>query len=226
MATVQDLIVAAYAKSGKNKGQQIATEGTELLKQFNRNLRGYFSVAARVNPLFFGKKATVAFGSGKWAYPADVEALWRVETEGGEEVALVPLEDRQAEVSLPAVYYFAQALYSAGNAEDPTSGNLVLFYSRQPTEASTVTSAIDTDWPVSFEELLVLDLAAMLATKDNRGDELENVRTEWNRWFLLFAAHVEHANMAERRRFNLVRRFNSNTIGSLSQLVGSPAAAP
>ena len=79
--TPTDLIEAAYAKSMKNNPGQIATETTELLQVVIRMLRKFYSIAARVNPLYFADTEAVAptaDGSG-WERPEGAESIFRIE---------------------------------------------------------------------------------------------------------------------------------------------------
>lgn len=223
MATAQALIIAAYGKSGKNKGTQIATLSSELLDQFNRIVRGYFAIAARLNPVFFADSLAVAFAGGGWAFPSAAECIFRLEhpasTAPGLEVVSVPFDDRAAEPSMPAVYMMGQKFFSAGNALDPVNGSLTFIFSRRPTDCGAVTDAVDAAWPDSFNELLVMDMALYLAIKDGRDADIQQNRTDRDYWLRLYAAHVEHANVTERRRKANIRRFNTNQLIPISDMV-------
>lgn len=224
--TVQDILNGAYAKSKKNNPGRIATESTELLEVVKRSLRGLYSFAARINPAFFAETASVAFASGGWARPETAESIWRIENPSNVEVVVVPIEDRAAEVGKPAVYEFGKQFRGAGNASDPTSGNLTFFYSRRPTDATALTSTLDAQWVEQFNELLMLEVAIYLAIKDERPGELPELKTQRDAWAKQYIAFLEHATVNVVRRWGHIQRFNSPTMVPLfSLLAGTDAQA-
>lgn len=222
--TVQQILTAAYAKSTKNRPGTIATENTELLQTVYRAMAGLFAFAARVNPTYFAKSSGVV-GAGapaSFARPADAESIFRIETNTGAEVAVVPYFDKSAESGMPAVYRIGQQFISAGNAGDPAAGvTLTFFYSKRPDVPATLASTIDPLWNEQYNELLVLEVAIYLAAKDGRMDEVQQLVGERNRWVALFVAFLEHETSNERRRFGHLNRINTNT---LMPLLASGAA--
>lgn len=222
--TVQELLTAAYAKSKKNQPGRIATESTELVAVVNRVIRMYFQIAARVNPYFFAKSASVAFASTGWPRPSDAEAVLRITNPSAVEVVVVPIEDPTAESGLPAVYRISQEYRTAGNASDPTSGNLTFLYSKRPTDLTATTDTIDTLWPTAYAELAALEVATYLAVKDGREGEVPYLAGERDRWLVMFLAFLEHETMNERRRYD--QRFNVPSAGPLmSMLAGGTGVA-
>lgn len=231
MSTGRDLVIGAYAQSSKNQPGRIATESTELLRVVNAVMKGCYAVAARVRPAYFGKTATVAFAAGGWAYPADAETVYRIETPTPTEVVVVPFEDKKAEIGRPAVYFFGRKYVSAGNALDPVSGNLTLYYAPRHSTLATLDTALDASWPADYDNLPILAIAAYLARKDGRGDDAAAAYAEGTQWLALFVAHVEHAVAEERGRFGPALVSSAGSLVSLAQLVfggavvGGPTAS-
>ena len=232
--TPQDILNGAYAKSEKNMPGTIATESTELLQLVIRAMRGLYAFAARVNPTYFAEKAVVAVAAGAWPRPVTAESIWRVEGDAttlpalpvGTEVVVVPIEDKQAESGKPAIYAFGQKFYSAGNANDPTGGNLTFFYSKRPTDPATLATALDATWVEQFNELLVLEVAIYLALKDGRADEAAALKADRDRWAQLFIAHLEHETANTRRRYGHLRRINTQTLVPLASLLAGGGGLP
>lgn len=215
----QDLLTDAYAKSKKNQPGKIATESTELLGVVNRVVRTFFQIGVRVNPYFFGDTEDVAYVSPGWARPSAAETIYRIETAAEVEVVVVPFEDRSAESGLPAVYRLGQVFRSAGNTNDPTSGTLTFFYSKRPTDVAALTSDIDSMFPDAYRELAVLEIAAYLALKDGRAEEVARLVAERDRWLRMFLAFLEHETVNERRRFGHLQPFNTGSLMPIESLL-------
>lgn len=207
--TPNDIIEGAYAKSTKNDPDTISTDATELLGVVQRAVRRAFSLMARVNPVWIATTQTVAFAGSGWTRPATAQSILRVELETGAEVKVVPFNDRTAEASLRAVYRLGNTFYSAGNANDPTSGNLVFWFARFPVDPAGLASNIDSLFPDHFAELLMFEVALHLATKDGRSDELPGLTAERDAWEELLEEFLEHETANESRRFDLLNRFQT-----------------
>ncbi|MDZ7418794.1 MAG: hypothetical protein ONB52_21935 [candidate division KSB1 bacterium] len=233
--TVRDILEAAYAKSVKNRPGTLATETGELLQTVIRAHRGLYAVAARVNPLFFGKIANVTFATSGWPRPTDAEAVFRLEwiagTNGttggtwadGTEIVVIPFDDRNAEPLLPSVYRFGQMFYGAGRSGDPTGGPIRFFYSKRPTDPANLDSQLDASWPEQFNELLVLEVAMYLAHKDGRMEELPKLERDRDRWLELYIGFLQHETVNERRRFAHVWRINTTSLLPLLPFVAPGA---
>lgn len=215
--TPQQILTDAYAKSKKNQPGRIATESVELLGVVNRVIRTFFQIGVRVNPTFFGDSAVVSFSSG-WARPTAAEMIFRIE-DGGDEVVVVPFDQKTAESGLPAVYRMGQVFLSAGNAGDPTSGDLTFFYAKTPTDAATLGTDIDSMWPETYKELAVLEVAAYLAVKDEREAETAYLVAERDNWLRMFLAFLEHETINERRSFGIPTPFNTNSVVPIASLL-------
>jgi hypothetical protein len=220
--TVLDILVAAYARSLKNKPGTIATEATELLNLVTRLLRGWYAYAATVNYTVFAGLVDVeaqAESGGPdqegWERPEDAEVVFRIErtghTTGGsgaaqDEVVVVPYDDPHAEPGKGAVYRIGQVYFPAGNAKDPTGGELRIFFSRRPSDPATVDDTLDPQWIESYNDLLILDVAIYLAVKDGRADEAQQLNAERTDWMQRFTNFLLHPEANERRRFATQRR--------------------
>lgn len=221
--TPQDFMDAAYAKSMKNNPGQIATESTELLQLVIRTLRKFYSVAARVNPYYFATSSEVAApGSATpWARPEGAESVFRIRKADGTEVMVVPEDDRDAEEGKPAVYRWGKNYYEAGNTSDPDPATdaLTFYYSKRPTDPATVATTVDSTWEEAYNELVILEIAAYLANKDGRAEEMAQLAAERDEWLRLFIMFLEHETANERRRFGHLRRFNTQSLVPLNDLL-------
>lgn len=197
--TVEQIIERAYATSFKNRPGTIATAGTELVDVVARLLMEMFVLAADENPDYFGNVAQVAYNGTSWPRPAAAESVTRLEVSGAE-VVVVPYDQRTIEAGTPAVYERGGQFYSAGNAGDPTSGTLTVFFSDLPAALVDETSTLDARWPERFNPILELGLAGYLARKDSRPEEAAGFEAERARWVVLFSQHLRHATA------NLIRQ--------------------
>lgn len=222
------ILEAAYAKSKKNQPGKIATESVELLQVVIRAMRGLYAFAARFNPTYFADTEAVAYVNPGWARPQTLELIFRVEKQSdGTEVVVVPFDDRRAESGLPAIYRYGQVYRPASaGAPDPQAGTLVFFGSKRPDDPATLDATLDPLWVEQFNELLILEVAIYLAMKDARPDEVPALKLDRDKWAQLYAAHLEHETVNERRRFAHVQRFNSPSLVPVwSLLAGATATA-
>lgn len=215
--TVQDILYAAYARSTQNMPGTLATESTELLSVVQRALDGCYAFAARINPTFFAETADVVGVAGVWLRPELAESIFLIEEADSTEVAVVPYNDRTAEELMPSVFEFGQNFNKAGNASDPgDTDTLTFYYSKRPDTLTDLADTLDAMWREQFNELLVIEVAIYLATKDgaaqSRGTELEVFVAERLRWANRFAAHLEHSTANLRRRFGHIQRINTEAM--------------
>lgn len=218
MATGEDIVFAAYGFSSKNQPTKIADEATELVGFLNRALRAFFAIAAKVNPQFFGAVETVAIDGDNWPRPETAELVFRIEDENQEEVAIVPIEDRGAEPSLPGVYMLGRLYYARGLDNDP-EGDLDFWFSRSAEALADLEDDVDIGWPTTFDQLLSLEVALYLALKDGRMEEVPDLRSRRDGQLVLFLLHVSHADVGVRRRFNIQRRHSDPGIIAVSELL-------
>lgn len=222
--TPDDIFTAAYAKSRKNNPGVTATP-TELLNLFIRVYPLFWTIAARVNPAFFGKQSAVTYldTPGGWSRPTDAESIFRIEDDGGEEVIIVPFDERDADPYVPAVYEWGQVFYSAGNSLDPEEESgvteLTFWYSKIPDTVAAATEELEALWPEHYNELLVLELAIVLSLKDDRNAEVGLLRQDRDAWLQRYIAFLEHATAAVVRSTGHTQRFQHPGYQSLAPLL-------
>lgn len=224
MATALELIVAAHGTSTKNNPGKIAASEGELLRVLNDSLNGCYAIAAHVNYLVFAVQETIAHGSLGWPYPECAEAVFRIEfPDSGNEVALVPYDQRNAETGMPAVYFLGLHYIGAGNDGDPVAESLRFFYSKMPTSYTSLDSTTDASWRSRHNPLLIADVGMYLARKDGRADDLAALAADRQTALAKFVAFLEHANVHERRMYATHRQLPSYTLESLTaMLAGGP----
>jgi hypothetical protein len=205
VATAQSLIDQAYNRSLKARPAQF-NEPSELLAIVRRSLLECFIAAAAVRPEFFGKSADVAFTAGGWPRPSDAITIYRIENPADERVVEVPVHDRRADVSQPAVYAEGGIYFTAGNALDPTSGALTFRYARAPRAltaltgdpAGTTDPALGSEW----DEIHILALYIHMIGKDAANhpagemDRQTAQRAAWLENFRTFVAQSSTATVA------------------------------
>lgn len=195
-------------------GPGATATAAELVPAVQDSLHALFQIAARVNPAFYGASVAVVWASG-WPRPTDAEAIERIERADGENVVVVPSDQRQAEPGFPCVYRWGQTYFPAGVTPGPEEGEtLTFFYSRQPAALSAPTDSIDSAYPTSHRTLLELDTAIRLAIKDGGAttEILEALGGERHDALSRYVAHLEHETIGERRTHGHIRKFNTATL--------------
>lgn len=227
MATVSDITTAALARNRRNQPGIIATN-TELLNAFRRIWPTFWVIAARVNPAFFGAREELEPDAESdptgWLRPSNAELIYRLEfadgARAGEEITVVPLDERDAEPTRAAVYEWGQVYYPAGNDDDPAlTDEIRAWYSKLPEDVDALSDELDSLWPGHFDELLVLELALLLATKDERLEEIPGLRSDRDVWLRRFIAHLEHTTVGVTRSTGQSQRFQGPTIVPLNELL-------
>lgn len=223
--TGTEIATWAIGKSRDNNPAIITTEATDLYQLINRALRGLGAYAARINPTFFATSSSVAMASSKWVRPEDAESIYRVEaaaTSGptnitaGTEIIRVPFDQRATDPAFPAIYRLGQYYYPRSSSatvapKAPQDGSLTFYYAKRFAALTVLTGTIDGLWTPAYNELLVLELAVYLALKDKRTTDLATLIPARDHWLNLFTAFLEHEDVGERRRFEHVQRFNTQT---------------
>lgn len=181
--TVQDVLDAAYGHSRLTREGVDADEATELRLLVGRVQGQVLAESWPLAPDVLGTSASVAFAAGGWAHPSTSFGVWRIETALGVEVIQVPLDEKDADRTRPAVYRIGNTFKVAGNANDPTSGSLTFYHVAQPATPAAVGTTLDTRIPDAFLDLLSLAVARYLAVKTNangvRSAEIEALEAEW-----------------------------------------------
>lgn len=207
MTTPQELIDASYGYSLKTQPQETATENPELRRVIGRSLQALSTIAASVNPTFFGVEATVSPNSGNtgWDEPDDAESIFYVEDASGEEVITVPVHEKGLEPQRPGVYTMGRTMKPRGesNDPDPSADNLTVFYAKELAFPPDLVTDLDAAWDESHDELLIQQLAIYIATKDigSQAMELEVFRAERNRELSRFIRRLENQMSNVRSRF-------------------------
>jgi len=220
--TCKVLIEAAYERSVANDADKLGSD-PELVGVIWRRLYQIYSIAARVNPAYFGKISSAALPSSNvWARPSDAELVFKVlaGTAGstgvltsGTEVNIVPVDDTLCEMA-PRIYEMGRSYYSVDATGDPdnvdTTGDKLSFYysKRHPALDTTLatdhaTNTLESDWPEQFNDLLVLHLSKYLSVKDGMRDsaEWQALNAEEEALMVLFHSHLQHENYGMRARY-------------------------
>lgn len=206
--TAKAIIDAAYARSTFNEPDKLATN-SELIGVIDRRLKQLYSLAARNNPLYFGKRLPVTYDAGVqgWPRPNDAEmvvSLYYSAT--GDEVHIVPFDDRIAEMP-PRVYEFGKVYFSVGTPSDPTAESIDFFYSKRHPDldasqpATAAVNTVDSSWPEQFNDLMVLHVARYLSIKDQREGEVQILAAEEAALLEVFFRHLAHENYGMKARW-------------------------
>src|SRR5688572_25858682 len=104
--TVAQIIDQAYATSKANRPGTAGTEGVEFLRHIQNSLNRYFADAVEVNRFYYAARYTVPWDGTLvgWQMPSRIESVVRIERASGVEVVEVPIDDKKAELSRPAVF--------------------------------------------------------------------------------------------------------------------------
>lgn len=229
MSTPRQILGQAYATSKKNRGSSDIDEATEGVAVVQGALDRLYTVAARVNPEYFGEVLAVTLFNGQWPIPERAERVWRLENPAtGKEVTPVGVEDRALfSGRRSTVYFLGRAYRPTGNPGDILSGDLNFFYSKGA-PAITIDQELSPDvWPVTHEKLLVYESAAYIALKDARsGADLPDLLRERNSRAILFVAHCEHVASNVVRRTGTIPRSPAFVIQDVLALLAGGTAAP
>lgn len=216
--TPQDVLNQAYAKSLKNQPGFIANEATELLAQVNRALRALYSIAASINPTFFGKSADMSEAGQTWLEPDDAESVYYMEEKsGGAEVIVVPVNEQDVEPGKKAVYSVGRVFRASST--NPPSAVVTAYYSKKSEIAASLSTPLDQTWDEGHNELLVLELALFLAIKDGRAEELGGLAQQRNMELRRFVTRLEHHLANIRSRFGPAIAITSPATLTYSELL-------
>lgn len=226
MATYEDIMDDAYGYSSKIEPGILATEHPELTGVIFRSLEALYSIAASINPTFFGAQATVANpGAGSpWPEPTSAETIFYIES-GGDEVVVVRLQEQSdVDPGSPKVYSLGRELHTVGGTEDPdpATDDLEVYYADGPGTAPTAeTDNLPPSWDEGHNELLVLQVVNYLATKDmgSMQDELTVFRQERNRELARYVRHLENHLANIRSRFGGRIPINTQSIVTHRQML-------
>jgi hypothetical protein len=227
MATFQEIIDGAMAKSTKNQPSVIATQSVELRDQVNRILQGAYAFAAVVNPTRFSAQLTLPGNGGQWTRPEAAEAIIRLTDAVGADISVVPYDDVLANDPEPAVYEFGGVFRLSENQAAPPAptASLTFWFARRPnltTAPNDLTDTLDpvdiadpdsaSQWPEAYNELLILELAMYLSRKDGRMDEVGGYVPDRDVWAQRFGSWLQRGTPIEQHRFSHKRVHNVETL--------------
>lgn len=213
MATGQEVFDAARLLNRKTQEDALVSSvGTEVVNAINRSLRGIYQVAARVNPSYYGKTSSASESSGTWSKPSDLELLYLVRDASGNEVFVTDPRDPLPDPEVPCVQKWGASFTRPAGASIPT-GSLTLYYSRRPSELSALAGTVDLE--DQFVSLLVYDIGAWIAHKDERFDELPVLQGDLEKYLRLFVSSLEHEIADLTRNVGQTARFDSPSLVDL-----------
>lgn len=177
MTTMQQIVEAAYSRSTANDPGKLATDG-ELVAVANRIYHALFALAAAAAPERFTSKVALAALAGAPAaavLSTDIIDVRRVQTAAGAKVNVIPVEELDRGWHLaPCVYRQGGSLVSRGQAGDPVAGDILTVWQLDaPVDLTALASVVDARFPTRHIELIVVELAMYLATKDTGRDAAE-----------------------------------------------------
>lgn len=219
MATVKDLVEAAFALRSANNPESLAGPG-ELVLLVDRLVKGIYQDVAKVNPRYFGFTSDVDPSSSKWAWPATAALVYHLEAvaggsaavTAGTEITRIELAEADA-FDPPRVYRLGRYYYSVGEDGDPVAsagGSRLRFHcamrhpSLDPTAAlDDAANTLDPSWNDDFSGVLIHPIARYLAVKDGRGGtELEAYVEEEKAWRALLLAEAQESDHGMSARFS------------------------
>lgn len=210
MSTVQQLIEAAYSRSTANDPGKLAGDD-ELRLHLNRRYQSLCGLLAIADKDGWLARTTLSFsGSPQTAtLPTDIIDIAKLECTDGSEAHLIPLWEKDKNWHLgPSVFRQGNSLISRGRVavpmdwqitDDPQDSDLVMWYRDAPTTLTSLSSTLDSRFPVRFEDILVLDLAVYLSVKDEgrSPEEFKALKAEYTEAVAKFNAMVSVTNSAK-----------------------------
>jgi len=174
--TAQNLIEAAYSRSTANDPGKLATDG-ELLGLADRLFQFIYAVAAVAAPERFLSKTTLTLAGSppSVTVPTDLIDLRRVQNASGGKVNVIPVEEIDRGWHLaPAVFRQGATIVSRGQSGDPVATDvLTAWILDAPASLSALSTVLDTRFPTRHVELIIVEMAVYLATKDTGRDAAE-----------------------------------------------------
>lgn len=228
-ATAQQIIDNAYAKSAAARPEQMASPN-ELLARIGQALREWGQLTARENPYLLGESAEVTFGTVGWARPEDCIRVIDVRTTAGTvispvpvvgtSITIVPWDDQQIALGSPCLTELGQVFRPTGQSVDPTNGTLQILYARAPQTPQTTTATIDPLFPAWAYDYLQFDLAAYLATKEERTQDEQAFYAGKNATLQMLVEWMRAQTYTLVQRWPVVTPPLTNVAGGRQQPVG------
>lgn len=170
MATVEDILVAAYLRSSQNDPGKLAQD-SELIGHLNRVYQRTWMLLARARPDQFAVAESLTFAGvpPSATLPSGlIDILAVVDAADQSPVYVIPRDEtlRRWHIA-PRATRSGFTLYSVGRTGDPIAGDIVtLIYLGAPDALTALVDVIDARWPSRHEQLLVDYVATYLGVKD------------------------------------------------------------
>lgn len=169
MATAQEWIEAAYARSTANDPGKLAVDA-ELLGHLDRFYQRIYPLFAKARPDEAGTRGTWVMSGTPAAFTIPVEtfAITSLHLASGGQVHLIPVHEKERRWHIaPAVMRVGAQLVSRAMTGDPVNGtSLSVVYLDPPAPLVALNATVDTRFPTRHHQLCVDALALYLDTKD------------------------------------------------------------
>jgi hypothetical protein len=177
ITTMQMLVEGAYSRSTANDPGKLATDG-EMIGVLNRIYHTLFALAAAAAPEKFLSRAALPALAGAPAsavLSTDVIDIRRVQNAAGGKVNVIPVEEIDRGWHLaPAVYRQGGSLVTRAQVGDPVVGDvLTVLQLDAPADLVALASVVDARFPTRHVELIIVEGAMYLSTKDEGRDTAE-----------------------------------------------------
>lgn len=219
----QEILTGAYAHNHSITPNKAIVDATEGLQLIIRAMNGMSLFASSINPAAISGRDEVAFDTDGWPRPEDALVVFYREDEDGVEVALVPIDNRAAELELPAVYFWGNKYYRSNDIGPEDDAPLIMFYGKKLESPANLAATIDAAWPEAFNELLQLEVAILMNIK-LRMDVTDQLRAERDRWAQMFIAWLERMDIGLRSQFSSSRLLSPNAKKSAAQFLAGGSA--
>lgn len=222
--TVRDVINDAKVLNRRTQeNAMISTDAVEIVAAVNRSLYGIYAVGARVNPGYHGDVVTVAEAAGTWTRPANAELVYLILDGDGGEVLVADPREPVPDTGYPSLVRWGQAYRRPALEIDP-SGDLEFWISRRPMEAASAAATVDLE--DSFRSLLVYDVGAWLARRDERWEELQALSAMLDGALQVYLMSLVHETAGTVRTVGHQGTFDSSSLVDLKTLLLSGASNP
>lgn len=221
--TFEEMMDRAYGHSTKNQPSELATEDPELLEVAFRIYQALYTIGSIVAPSFYGAETTEADnGSGGWDQPADADTIFYLEDNSGDEVAVVPFDEKDAENGA-RVYPMGQAFYPvdpSGVGPDPANP-LTIYHTIPPSAPTQITDTTPAEYPDNHEDLPILQLALYLTGKDlgGRQQEYQVLSNQRDRELARYVGMLENRLPTMRSRFSSPKRVQDRSLVSMRDIL-------
>jgi hypothetical protein len=208
-----EIIAAAWLRSRKNDAEITADSELELLPVLQRKLRKRIAQSVRVNRTFYSDVLAVPAFNSAWPRPVAAVSVFRIERASGKQVAVVDVDESDADPARPSVYELGGAFHPAGVPAGPDPAEtLTFFFVRRAIVPTTLLDSIDPAFPDDHVDVLILDVAAHLALKDGRSEELAIIGAELQEAEAMYVQSLEHSTLNVQRRRNQAQQFTSQRL--------------